>query len=60
MTCQNCDENGAHFCPPSLGDAGFFVCHGKDCALRADGQSPEDGYREGCTCSLSKPIPRSR
>lgn len=24
--CTNCNEEGAHFVPPSLGDKGFFAC----------------------------------
>lgn len=24
--CPNCWEPGAHYCPPSLGEPGFFAC----------------------------------
>jgi len=24
--CVNCNEPGAHFCPPSFGEPGFFAC----------------------------------
>lgn len=58
--CDNCGAGEAHFVPPSFGDVGFYVCHDEDCALRAGGGRPEVGQQEGCTCHLSKPIPRSR
>jgi len=60
MACPNCGENQAHFVPPSFGDEGFFACHNKDCGLRADGKQPKLGQQDGCTCHLSRPIPRSR
>ena len=25
-TCPNCGKPGNHFCPPSLGDLGFYAC----------------------------------
>ena len=27
--CPNCEEYGAHFVPPSLGEEGFFICKKK-------------------------------
>ena len=58
--CLNCGKQGPHFMPPSFGDVGFYACHDKDCALRKDGSDPNLGVEYGCTCNLSKPIPRSR
>jgi hypothetical protein len=25
-TCSNCGERASHYCPPCLGDPGFFIC----------------------------------
>ena len=26
MNCPNCNQPGSHFVPPSMGEAGFYVC----------------------------------
>lgn len=36
--CPNCGEYGSHYCGPSFGDKGFFICRKKSDKYKAEAE----------------------